>query len=845
MTYHPPFSKTPSRGPLINSPTPTAIALLLLLLCIAFATTGAAHTPVAENSPPPAPCASDRERLCISRIFHGSDFNLETKSLRWDQTEDVLWWKRGTSEGHTEIVRLSVPEGKETVAVSADQFHLPSGERISIDDYSWSHDHRYLLVLSNSVRVWRTNTRGDYWLLDMLSKSWRKLGGDIARDQSLMFATFSPNGDAVAYVSDRNLYLENSATGQIEAIAASENPNLIHGTFDWVYEEELSLRRGFRFSPDGTQIAFWQLDETGVPVHSLIDNTSERYPSIKRFAYPKVGQTNSAARIGVFDFGSKTTTWMQIEGDPRNHYLAALQWLPDGVPGANDRLLIQQLTRRQNENRLWIMDASTGKGVVLLNEVSPGWVRHQAELHPLPARGNAVGAAPRGTNILPTTNTAPQSNLDYVWLSERTEWQHLYRLSIDPGYLTGPIGAGGTLDENGCQRGVSLTPITTGAWDVIELDAVDSESGKCFFTASPADAASRGLYTCDGLATAPVAEPPRFSPTQNGTFGYTISRSADYALETWSDFSTPPVKRLVPLGSRIVIETFVENTSVNEAIADLKPVDQRFVSLLIDDETSLDAWIMLPTPDAESETPEFPAKSIPLILHVYGEPAGQTVRDSFGGQTYLWHRYLTQLGFAVASIDNRGTASPRGRAFRQSIYGKIGVLTPADQAAGMRRLLERFPQLDPERVGVWGWSGGGSTTLNSIFRYPELYAAGIAVAPVPDQFDYDTIYQERYMGLVEDDRQRFVNGSPITHADGLDDPLLIVHGTGDDNVHYGSTERLINRLVAAGKQFRLMAYPGRSHSISEGEGTSMHLRQMMTDFLVETLKPNLESPDAD
>jgi len=227
--------------------------------------------------------------------------------------------------------------------------------------------------------------------------------------------------------------------------------------------------------------------------------------------------------------------------------------------------------------------------------------------------------------------------------------------------------------------------------------------------------------------------------------------------------------------------------------------------------------------------------TVPLLVYVYGEPAGQTVRDVYGGKGYLWNRLMVQNGIAVASIDNRGTASPRGRAFRQAVYGKIGILPPADQAAGVRRLLARYPTLDSSRVGVWGWSGGGSSSLQAIFRYPELYKTAVAVAPVSDQLDYDTIYQERYMGLVEDGREKFVEGSPITHAKNLEGSLLIIHGTGDDNVHYASTQRLINELVAQGKPFEMMAYPGRSHSITEGRGTVMHLRETMTKFLLRTL----------
>lgn len=783
-----------------------------------------AAPPESDGGPPLPPPVAKRTDLSLARIYHGPDFNLQQSPLQWDAVADVLWSMRSNDEGYPEILRRSVPDGKTTVAISADQFRLPSGERISIDDYRWSPDHQYLLVLTNSVRVWRTKTRGDYWLLDLISKSWRKLGGKDAAGQSLMFATFSPQGDRIAYVRDRNLYCELTAGGEVQEIASSDKPELIHGTFDWVYEEELKLTRGFEFSPDGSKIAFWQLDESEVPIHSLIDNTSERYPIIKRFAYPKVGQTNAAAKIGAFDFENKQTTWLRIAGDSRQHYLAGMQWLPPAAPGANERLLVQQLNRRQNENRLWLCDASTGDCVTLLNETSPGWVVHQPKMLFLPQPG---------TDLKDGVSTAA---LNLLWLSERSGWRHLYRIAMTPTLLSSPIVTGEELNEDNRHRGIEVQAITTGAWDVIELNAVSDTSGSVYFAASPKNAAARGLYTCAGDSDVPDAKPQRVSPENEGTFQYQASPTANYALETWSSFSSPPVKRLVKIDPYERMETLEDNAACKQAVEALRPVEHQFIALQIDNEVALDAWIMFPE-SAVGPTEQTQNHSVPLVLHVYGEPAGQTVRDAYGGRTYLWHRYLTQLGFAVASIDNRGAASPRGREFRQIVHGKLGVLPPADQAAGVEQLLNRFPRIDPKRVGVWGWSGGGSTTLHSVFRYPEIYACGIAVAPVSDQLDYDTIYQERYMGLVEGDRQKFVDGSPLTHAEGLEDPLLIVHGGGDDNVHFASTQRLINRLVALGKQFEMMVYPGRTHAISEGEGTVMHLHQLMTDFLVRTLQP--------
>jgi len=243
----------------------------------------------------------------------------------------------------------------------------------------------------------------------------------------------------------------------------------------------------------------------------------------------------------------------------------------------------------------------------------------------------------------------------------------------------------------------------------------------------------------------------------------------------------------------------------------------------------LDGWCLKP-PDME------PGRRYPLLMHVYGEPAGQTVLDRWGGNNHLWHLMLAQRGYVVASVDNRGTPAPRGRAWRKSIYRQIGILASQDQAAAVRRIRE-WPFVDPARIGSWGWSGGGQMTLNALFRYPDLYSTGIAVAFVSDQRLYDTIYQERFMTRPEDNPEGYRLGSPITFADQLKGNLLIVHGTGDDNVHYQSAERLIDALVKAKRRFTMMAYPNRSHSISEGENTSLHLYDLMTSYLERHLPP--------
>ncbi len=328
-------------------------------------------------------------------------------------------------------------------------------------------------------------------------------------------------------------------------------------------------------------------------------------------------------------------------------------------------------------------------------------------------------------------------------------------------------------------------------------------------TASHSTAATSG-----GSRPRPTAEPTR----------YRISKDGKHAIHSHSTFDSPNATQIINLPEHTVIDTLADNEKLRERFAKIDPISHEFFRVEIGDGIELDGWCLKPS-DFD------PEQTYPVVFHVYGEPAGQVVRDRWGGRTALWHRMLAQQGTIVIAIDNRGTPAPRGRAWRKSIYRQIGILASADQAAATQALLEQRPYLDPDRVGIWGWSGGGSMTLNALFRYPELYQTGISVAPVPDMRLYDTIYQERYMGLPSDNEAGFRDGSPIHFAKDLAGDLLLIHGTGDDNCHYQGTELLINELIKHNKPFSMFAYPNRSHSISEGKNTSLHLFGLMTDFL--------------
>jgi dipeptidyl-peptidase-4 len=271
-----------------------------------------------------------------------------------------------------------------------------------------------------------------------------------------------------------------------------------------------------------------------------------------------------------------------------------------------------------------------------------------------------------------------------------------------------------------------------------------------------------------------------------------------------------------------------DNHALQEAVAPLLNPPLEFFQVHLPDGTTMDGYLMKPR--------QFdPSKKYPLIVNVYGEPAGTTVGDRWGGSNELFHRALANDGYLIASFDNRGTPAPKGRAWRKVIYGSVGLLSSQEQTAAVKELIRQRSYIDGNRIGVWGWSGGGTNTLNLMFRSPDVYKVGVAVAPVPDQTLYDSIYQERYMGLPDQNAEGYKNGSAIHFAEGLRGKLLIVHGSGDDNVHFQGTERLVNRLVEVGKPFDFMEYPNRTHAIAEGRGTSLHIHSLIARYFEEHL----------
>ena len=725
---------------------------------------------------PPAQALYDR----IDRIFASKEYEAPRFGpARWlpgGKSYAIVEPVAAPGKGR-EIVGYDAAKGVRSILVAA-ALLTPKGADAPLDisDYAWSKDASRLLVFTNTRKVWRQNTRGDYWVLNLKDGALRKLGGD-APEASLMFAKFSPDGARVAYVRGNNLYVEGLDQGGITALTNDGSETTINGTSDWVYEEELGIRDGFRWSPDSRAIAYWQFDSTGVGIFSLINTTDTLYPAVTRIPYPKAGTTNSAVRIGVVSVDGGATRWMRTPGAPRDGYLASLDWI-DAT-----HVSMQRLNRLQNQNDFLVGDAATGEVRPVFRDESKSWVDVVDDVKWI------------------------EDGKAFLWVSERGGWRQVFRVP---------------------REGGEPRLITRFDADVISVAGVDEALGWLYFIASPQNATQQYLYRSklDGTGA-----PERVTPAnQPGSHSYNVAPGGKLAFHTVSRFDQPPVMSVIALPAHQTLRPLTDVSALSAKVAPLVEPPVEFFSVDIGGGVSLDGWMLKPKSFD-------PSKRYPVIVHVYGEPASQTVTDRWGGGRMLFHRALAEAGYIVVSFDNRGTPAPKGAPWRKIIYGTVGDLSSKEQAAAIRALAAQRSYVDSSRIGVWGWSGGGSNTLNTMFRFPDVFRVGVSVAPVPDQKLYDTIYQERYMGLPQDNVEGYRIGSPINFAEGLKGNLLIVHGSGDDNVHYQGTERLINRLIELGKPFDTMVYPNRTHSISEGPGTTPHIYKLIARYFLDHLPP--------
>jgi dipeptidyl-peptidase 4 len=587
-----------------------------------------------------------------------------------------------------------------------------------------------------------------------------------------MFAKLSPDGRQVAFVRDNDLWVADLATGAERALTTDGSDVIINGSTDWAYEEELDLRDAFRWSPDSRRILFWRFDQSAIPVYPILDDRT-LYPRVLTLRYPKAGEPNSTVKLGVVTVASGATTWLRTGGDTtaRGDYLARAEWV-----GA-DSVVVQRLPRLQNRIDVRMASATTGETRAVLTERDSAWLE-----------------------VDDVSPTWVDDGRAFIWPSERSGWRQYYLYRRD-----------GTL----------VRRITRDSVDVTALAGVDAKRGVAYVIEAGPTPMQRQLVAYDWRTGGPGRRVTR----QAGTHRVSVSPGGGWLVDTWTTASTPAVTTIAALPGAARPRTIDDNAELNAAVARLGLRAPEFFQLPMPDGTRLNAYRIVP---ANFDS----TRRYPVLMTVYGGPGSQTVTDDWGGANYLWHQMLAQRGVVVVSVDNRGTGA-RGRAFRDVTYLHLGLRESDDQIAAAR-WLARQSWVDGSRIGIWGWSYGGYMAALTAFRGGDVFRAAISVAPVTDWHLYDAIYTERYMRTPQENAKGYDESSAQRYAGGLTASYLLVHGTGDDNVHPQNTIQLADRLQAAGKPFRLMLYPNRTHAIAGGN-TRVHLFDMLTGFVEEQL----------
>ena len=736
----------------------------------------------------PAQNSAPAKKLTIEDIFaEGGVTGRAPETIKWspDDTK-VSFVLRDDPGEHGELWYFDTATGEKKVLVSESrlgQLAPPASKikderekervtRYHVAAYLWAPDSKHLLFDSQG-QLW-------YYSLDNGTAVQLTASPDASEDPK-----FSPDGKRLAYVRKHTLYVRpvSGEEGDRPLIQGekekkdkdkdkcAKEAEILNGEVDWVYAEELAVRSNFFWSPEGRDILFLQMDETRVPTYPITD-WLPTHPHVEEQKYPKAGDPNPAVRLGVVNSDGGKPRWFDLTKDD-DIYIPRFGWIREGVAWA------EVLNRKQDTLDLYFIETHSGKARKVLTESEPeAWVNVNDDFRVLKSGGR------------------------FLWTSWRDGHTHIYLYSFNS---SDPLSADARLEKQ----------LETGDYEVLGIGGVDEEAGTVFFSANKGDAREEKLFSVklDGTGFQTVSDPG--SETAN------FAANGKHYVATHSVTLESPHISVCGSGSTKSCQPIWEARS----IAAYAPVMPKQLEFKAEDGTVLYGYLILP-PNADSTA------KIPLIVNIYGGPAGQTVQNAWGGTNALFHQILTREGFAVFSVDNRGTPN-RGRKFSAALRHQFGGLELKDQLTALDQLLAQYPQLDSSRIGMWGWSNGGSMTLYAL-THSSRFKAGISVAPITNQRNYDSIYTERYMGLPKDNQSGY-DDSTVSAAAHLQGSLLLVHGMSDDNVHFQNTVQMTDALIKAGKQFRLMSYPNKTHGIS-GPGTRTQLFHMMEDFWNKELK---------
>lgn len=694
----------------------------------------------------------------------------------------VNWMKQGgfyTSLLPGKVVKYSIATGEavETLFDETQVVVAGTTTKIQIEGYELSSDERKLLLITEEEPLYRRSSKAENYIYDLDTKTLVKL----STKGKQQFATFSPDGSKVAFVRENNLFVSNLANKSEAAITTDGKFNeIIYGAGDWVYEEEFSLSKAFEWSPDSRKIAYYRFDESAVTEYNM-QMWGELYPKDYKFKYPKAGEPNSVIGILVYDLPTQKNSKVEI-GSETDMYIPRINWTHN-----SNLLSIRRMNRLQNRLDILHADATTGQSKVVLTEESNTYV-----------------------DLTFTDDLTYLANgTQFVFSSERSGYKHLYLYTLD---------------------GELVKQLTTGNWEVDNFIGIDEATNIIYYTSTEVSPLERHLYSLDlsvpkRMTRKYQAPVPVKMTDKRGTNQIMMSPDFQYYIETNSSAVAVPTYTLRKAPSAEKVRDLESNEMLNTTLADYQIIKPSFFTFTTEQGTSLNAWMIKPASfDAN--------KKYPVLMFVYGGPGSQTVTDSWGSRDFYWYQMLADKGYIIVSVDNRGTGA-RGKDFRTGTYAQLGKLETQDQIEGAK-YLGKLPYIDKARIGIWGWSYGGYMSSLCMTIGADYFKAGIAVAPVTTWRYYDSIYTERYLKRPQDNASGYDDNSPITHAAKLKGKFLLIHGTGDDNVHFQNSVDFSDALVEANREFESFYYRNRAHGL-RGGNTRYHLYRMMTKFLEENL----------
>lgn len=714
-------------------------------------------------SNPQAKAESRPASLTLEAIFETNDFQSQRlENLQWSADGSRFTFTRPDPvTGLLNIHEHTIEDGQERLLLPSRDLQV-AGQIVQPSGYRYTDDRRYLLIAGPITRTWDSVYEGPHYIFNTAEKSLHALAEG---NTGLRNVYLSPAGTHVGYVLDNNLYITELKSGTTKAVTNDGSANIWNGIFDYG-STEFGFTDAWKWSPDGSRIAFWRLDVTEVPVWSMIDELG-KYPEVRPMKYPNVAEKHAVNQIGVYDLAQSSTKWMDV-GDNADVYIPYIEWTR-----TSDGLSIQRLSRNHDTLNLLMADADTGKSKVIVTDTDPAWIDITRDLKFL------------------------QGSDQFVWTSEKSGYRHAY-----------------LYDYNGKE-----TQLTSGDWEIDSLIGVDEKGRWLYFYAKKDSFIDQHVYrvSLDGSAVEKLSGQP-------GWYDWDMSPDGTQVVQIWSDASTPPVISLRdPVGSsaRVLLR--------NE-LAGLKKYtvpNPEFFQFETEDGITLNAYMMKPS--------HFdPSKKYPVIAFDYGNAGSQMVINAWGSargmHRDMWHRYMAEQGYVIFSMDNRTTAG-RGKVAKNLTYGEYGKWAVLDQLQGIR-YLKTVPWVDSERIGFWGWSGGGYLAAAMMTKGAPHYKVGVSVAPVIDVINYQAVGVERWMDQLEDNPEGYARVNLNNFVDRLEGDLLLIHGTGDENVKFAFTLQFADALIKANKQFDMMVYPNEHHGI---EGARLHVYTKIANYFKEKL----------